>query len=103
MGLKRLQEALSFLGRSPLVAVEQAGPLEHAIDDFAPDICYLPRSGQAENLLVELRVEHPYCIGVRATFCYSELPTKIPDGPFFQSASRSQVRALVCCRARKRL
>jgi hypothetical protein len=49
--------------------------------DIEPHVRDLPRGGQAENLLVEIRVEHAPCLRGKAAFSPTELPTKIPDGP----------------------
>jgi hypothetical protein len=51
--------------------------------DVEPRIRDLPRSGQAENLLVELCVEQALCLRGKGAFSPTELPTKIPDGPCF--------------------
>lgn len=49
--------------------------------DVEPRIRDLPRSGQAENLLVGLCVEQALCLRRKAAFSPTELPTKIPDEP----------------------
>jgi CheY-like chemotaxis protein len=51
--------------------------------DIEPHVRHFPRSGQAENLLVEIRVEHVPCRRGKNAFSPTELPTKIPDGPRF--------------------
>jgi hypothetical protein len=49
--------------------------------DIEPYVRHLPRRGQAENLLVEIRVEHVPCLRGKDAFSPTELPTKISDGP----------------------
>jgi hypothetical protein len=49
--------------------------------DIEPHVRHLPRSGQAKNLLIELRVEHAPCLQGKDGFSTMELPTQYSDGP----------------------
>ena len=49
--------------------------------DVQLHVSNLPRSGHAENLLIEIRVEHRPCLPGKAAFSLPKLPRKIPAGP----------------------
>jgi hypothetical protein len=49
--------------------------------DIKPPFGHLPRRGQDENLLVELRVEHIPCLRGRYAFSPTERPSEISDKP----------------------
>jgi hypothetical protein len=67
------------------VPVAGVGMLHVDVDlgrlNIEPHVRNLPRSRQAKDLLVKLRVEHALCLQGKNAFSPTELPTKLPDGP----------------------